>query len=99
MPAPSSTIGGSGIARGNAHKNSNTLEVEVDESLVHRLAENDPKYAIISTEAKAATESEHSMTLREAISKYPKAILWSAFLSFAITQEGYDLVLVSAFNA
>ncbi|CZR65147.1 related to transporter (major facilitator superfamily) [Phialocephala subalpina] len=50
-------------------------------------------------EAKEATDAEHAMTLRQAIKRYPKAIVWSILLSTAIAMEGYDLVLISSFYA
>ncbi|XEV03775.1 hypothetical protein FSHL1_009062 [Fusarium sambucinum] len=49
--------------------------------------------------AKQAAEEEHSLTLLQAIRKYPKAVLWSVLLSTSIIMEGYDIVLISSFFA
>lgn len=53
----------------------------------------------INTEALAATHSEHSMTLRDGLRMYPKAILWSAGISLAIVGEGFDMALVNSLFA
>ncbi|KAJ0417557.1 sugar transporter [Aspergillus carlsbadensis] len=66
---------------------------------MERFAEADPKFEIITAEAKLATEAEHALTVREAIRKYPRAIAWSIFFSSAIAMEGYDKVLVNQFLA
>lgn len=50
-------------------------------------------------EAKNAAEAERSMTLRQAVKLYPKAIGWSVLLSTALIMEGYDLALLSALYA
>ena len=47
--------------------------------------------------AKAAAEREKSMTLREGIRLYPKAIAWSVLISTCIVMEGYDISLVTNF--
>ncbi len=44
-----------------------------------------------------AAEDEHNMTVREAIRRYPKAIMWSVLVSSAIVMEGYDVILVESF--
>ncbi|KAH6992543.1 general substrate transporter [Fusarium venenatum] len=49
--------------------------------------------------AKQAAEEEHSLTLLQAIRKYPKAVLWSVLLSTSTIMEGYDIVLISSFFA
>ena len=73
--------------------------VDIQDSAVHKLAENNPKFQHLTSGAKAATDAEHAMTLREAIHRYPKAIGWSVLLSAAIAMEGYDSVLCSQFLA
>ncbi|KAK4898694.1 hypothetical protein LTR27_003866 [Elasticomyces elasticus] len=75
------------------------LDVNIEDSVVQKLAENDSKFAFLSSEAKAATDAEHAMTLRQAIRSHPKAVLWSIFFSTAVAMEGYDTVLISAFYA
>jgi MFS transporter, SP family, general alpha glucoside:H+ symporter len=77
----------------------NIIAVDVEDSVVQKLAESDSKFVLLSSEAKAATEAEHAMTLGEALRSYPKAVLWSIFFSTAVAMEGYDLVLISGFFA
>ncbi|KAJ2965887.1 hypothetical protein NQ176_g10404 [Zarea fungicola] len=48
----------------------------------------------ITVEAQVATADEHSLTVREAFRRYPKAVLWSAVMSLTIVMEGYDLSLM-----
>ena len=71
----------------------------IQSNITTDLAMHDPKFVLLSTEAKAATEAEHAMTVREAIKSYPKAVFWSMFFSTAVAMEGYDLVLIGAFYA
>jgi SP family general alpha glucoside:H+ symporter-like MFS transporter len=47
--------------------------------------------------AKAATTSEHNMTLWQGIKLYPKAVAWSVLISTCICMEGYDVCLLSNF--
>jgi SP family general alpha glucoside:H+ symporter-like MFS transporter len=47
------------------------------------------------SEAKAATEKEHKMTLTEGLQLYPKAVAWSLLISTCIAMEGFDLALVN----
>lgn len=49
--------------------------------------------------AQQANADEHSLTVREAIRRYPTAIMWSVLVSSAIVMEGYDIVLVGSFMA
>ncbi|KAK2786148.1 hypothetical protein FQN53_006910 [Emmonsiellopsis sp. PD_33] len=46
-----------------------------------------------------AAEQEHHLGLRDAIRRYPKAVLWSVLLSTSIIMEGYDIVLINSFFA
>lgn len=46
------------------------------------------------TDARAATEKEHKMTLLQGIRLYPKAVFWSVVISSCIVMEGYDISLV-----
>lgn len=47
--------------------------------------------------AAAATDEEHSLTLMQALRKYPQACFWSIAISSAIIMEGYDIVLIYSF--
>jgi MFS transporter, SP family, general alpha glucoside:H+ symporter len=74
-------------------------QVNLDNSVVHSLARTNPKVAVLSSEAKVATQAEHQMSIRDAIKRYPKAVAWSILFSTAVVMDGYDIVLVSAFFA
>ncbi|AFR94595.1 MFS transporter, SP family, general alpha glucoside:H symporter [Cryptococcus neoformans var. grubii H99] len=51
------------------------------------------------TNAAAATDKEHKMTLWQGCKLYPKAILWSVLISSCCAMEGYDISLVGNFYA
>lgn len=77
--------------------NSNTNE-KIDAAVEHEHADGDARGK--DTElAKHAAEAEHALTFLQAIRKYPKAGMWSVFLSTSIIMEGYDIVLISSFFA
>jgi hypothetical protein len=48
----------------------------------------------LAPEARRGADSEHRMTLLQAIKMYPKAVGWSVLLSSTLIMEGYDLALV-----
>jgi MFS transporter, SP family, general alpha glucoside:H+ symporter len=79
--------------------NSSRIHVDIGGTAAQKLAENDPKFRALASEAKAAADAEHKMTLRKAFRLYPKAVAWSIFFSTAIAMEGYDIVLTSSFLA
>lgn len=47
--------------------------------------------------AREANDREHTLTLRDALRLYPKAIGFSLLFSTAIIMEGYDLSLLGSF--
>lgn len=49
--------------------------------------------------AKQAARTEHELTAREAIRKYPRAIMWCLVVSMCVVMEGYDLNLLTNFYA
>ncbi|KAH8689609.1 MFS maltose permease MalP [Talaromyces proteolyticus] len=55
--------------------------------------------ACLKSDARDATETEHHMSIIQAIKIYPKAVGWSILLSTAIVMEGYDVSLLSNFYA
>lgn len=73
--------------------------IDIEDNVLPKSDDSGSKFAILSSEAKEATDVEHAMTLQQAIKRYPKAIAWSVLLSTAIAMEGYDLVLISSFYA
>lgn len=49
--------------------------------------------ATVVQEAKTAAEKEHSLSLRDGLRNYRKAITWSLLLSAAVIMEGYDTLV------
>lgn len=48
----------------------------------------------VHNDGKEAADTEHRMTLKEAIRTHPGSIIWSILLSTTIIMEGYDIVLI-----
>ncbi|CAK7216577.1 hypothetical protein SCUCBS95973_002854 [Sporothrix curviconia] len=44
----------------------------------------------LASDARAAAEAEHKMSLLDGIRAYPKAVAWSVIISTATTMDGYD---------
>lgn len=59
--------------------------------------DNEKKHITAISQAKAATDKEHKMTLMEGVRTYPKAIAWSMTIGLCIAMEGYDLCLLNTF--
>jgi SP family general alpha glucoside:H+ symporter-like MFS transporter len=53
----------------------------------------------LAEEAQNATDIEHSLTVRQALKIYPKALFWSVGVSTAIIMLGYDTALLSTLFA
>ncbi|KAF1961259.1 maltose permease MAL61 [Byssothecium circinans] len=51
----------------------------------------------VVSDARLATENEHSMSLWQGLKLYPKAVGWSLLISTCIAMEGYDVCLLSNF--
>jgi SP family general alpha glucoside:H+ symporter-like MFS transporter len=47
--------------------------------------------------AQESDAADRLLTVRQALSKYKKAVFWAMFLSTSLIMEGYDLVIVSSF--
>lgn len=45
-------------------------------------------------QAQESDETDRKLTIRQAVSKYKKAVFWAMFLSTSLVTEGYDLVIV-----
>jgi SP family general alpha glucoside:H+ symporter-like MFS transporter len=54
----------------------------------------DPIQKISTTNIETNNEAERSMSLREGIRLYPKAITWSVLLSMTLIMEGFSTILV-----
>jgi hypothetical protein len=72
-----------------ANESQNKVHYNTDDVAMEKLATTKTEFAAPVDDARAATNREHAMTLREALRKYPKAIGWSVLLSLAVAMEGY----------
>ena len=52
----------------------------------------------VAEDAAQASRSESSMSLREGLKLYPKAIGWSVLLSTAIVMDGFDLIIINSLS-
>ncbi|CAK7201505.1 hypothetical protein SEUCBS139899_004211 [Sporothrix eucalyptigena] len=50
----------------------------------------------LATDARAAAEAEHKMSLWDGIKAYPRAVAWSVVISTATTMDGYDTGFLSS---
>ena len=64
---------------------------------IRKMSVNNTTFANEAADAKAATEREHNMTVRQALRLYPKAVMFSLIFSTAIIMEGYDGALLGSF--
>ncbi|RSH89194.1 hypothetical protein EHS25_002306 [Saitozyma podzolica] len=58
---------------------------------------NDVEVLRLVHQAQEADIADHSLTIKQALKKYKKAVFWAMFLSTALIMEGYDLVIISSF--
>lgn len=63
--------------------------LDIDQHEMEQLATTKTDFTVLGHDAEAGTHREHTMTLREAVRRYPKAIGWSVLLSLAVAMEGY----------
>ncbi|KAK4064169.1 uncharacterized protein Triagg1_9148 [Trichoderma aggressivum f. europaeum] len=47
--------------------------------------------------AQQSDAADRLLTIREALSKYKRAVFWAMFLSTSLIMEGYDLVIITSF--
>lgn len=73
--------------------------LRVTDTHMRKMSVADPNIAALTVEAKAATHSEKTMTLKQAFNLYKKAMGFSVLFSTAIVMEGYDTALIGAFYA
>ena len=81
------------------HEHYSDFKNERDGVAAHEEAVEQRSFDSTIAGAKAATEKEHKMTLRQGLKLYPKAIAWSVLISTCIAMEGYDVSLVNNFYA
>ncbi|KAI1325758.1 putative MFS alpha-glucoside transporter [Xylariaceae sp. FL0255] len=58
---------------------------------------NDAQVIDLIQHARDADESDRSLTIRQALRKYKKAVFWAMILSVSLIMEGYDLVMINSF--
>lgn len=63
------------------------------ETITHGATESTEKLA---SDARAAAEAEHGMSLWDGIKAYPRAVAWSVLISAATTMDGYDTGFLSS---
>jgi MFS transporter, SP family, general alpha glucoside:H+ symporter len=73
--------------------------LRVTDTDMRKMSVANPDLAAIVLEAKAATNSEKNMSVRQAWNLYKKAVMFSILFSTAIVMEGYDTALIAAFYA
>jgi SP family general alpha glucoside:H+ symporter-like MFS transporter len=71
--------------------------LRVHDTNIRKMSVVNPDLADQVADAKAATDREHNMTVRQALRLYPKAIAFSLIFSTAIIMEGYDTALLGSF--
>ncbi|RDW88229.1 MFS transporter-15 [Coleophoma cylindrospora] len=81
----------------NVERHDNVLRLA--DTNIRKLSVINPDIAHLTLEAKLATDSEKTMTLRQAFPLYKKAMAFSVIFSTAIIMEGYDTALIGAFYA
>ena len=47
--------------------------------------------------AQASDAADHSLTLKQAVKRYKKAVFWALALSFCLVMDGYDVVVINSF--
>lgn len=72
-------------------KKKNSVEFEVEDYI--------SKFLDISNDAKQRECQEKNMSLKEGLTTFPKAAMWSIILSTAIIMEGYDTNLLGSLYA
>ncbi|KAL7784030.1 putative MFS alpha-glucoside transporter [Trichoderma afarasin] len=58
---------------------------------------NNPEIVQLIHHAQQSDAADRLLTIREALSKYKRAVFWAMFLSTSLIMEGYDLVIITSF--
>ena len=58
-----------------------------------------PATAELITLAQDSDAADRELTVRQALKKYKSGVFWAMLLSTALIMEGYDVVVVSAFQS
>lgn len=94
-PAPSSNLYLSCLA----FTTLNTAEMETEKVVSatwehHNLDMTHAETIDLIRHAQESDAADRLLTIRQAVSKYKKAVFWAMFLSTSLVMEGYDLVIV-----
>ncbi|KAJ9649370.1 hypothetical protein H2201_006592 [Coniosporium apollinis] len=71
--------------------------LRVNDEAFRKMSVVNPDIANLHQGAQSATQTEHEMTIRDALKLYPKAVMFSVAFSTAVVMEGYDLSLTGSF--
>lgn len=71
-----------------------TQRVVPSDREVAQLQRAEGQTADLVRQAQESDEADRKLTIRQALSKYKKAVFWAMFLSTSLVMEGYDLVIV-----
>lgn len=74
----------------------NTPKPDDDDTIKYHVTQTESNDLQGTKEARAATQGEHDLTIRQALKLYPKAIGFSLLFSTAVIMEGYDMHLLGA---
>lgn len=68
--------------------------IVVNKHTLEGLDLGDPHTIELIQRAQDGNAADRDLTIRQALKKYRKAVLWSLVLSISLVMEGYDLVMV-----
>ncbi|EWG48666.1 MFS transporter, SP family, general alpha glucoside:H+ symporter [Fusarium verticillioides 7600] len=71
--------------------------IVVNKHTLEGLDLGDPHTIELIQRAQDGNAADRDLTIRQALKKYRKAVLWSLVLSISLVMEGYDLVMLGSF--
>lgn len=82
------------------HEDRSSSSEKLDGSSVpHRMLGTPGVWEASVQDAQAANVHEHSLSVREALKRYPWAVFWSLTISMSVIMEGYDTILIGSLYA
>lgn len=91
-------MGGKGSLDVNTHEEKAELASDAQKGADQILGDKGSWEATLD-DARVANEHEHSLTVRQAFTSYPWAVVWSLIVSLSIIMEGYDTILINSLFA
>ncbi|KAF4170046.1 hypothetical protein CNMCM6936_005191 [Aspergillus lentulus] len=67
------------------------------ENELKNFSPGNPDVVELIRHAQESDAADRLLTVRQALSKYKKAVFWAMFLSTSLIMEGYDLVIITSF--